>query len=626
VALFVKSAAPGPPRIFSETIALLRNLAPVPNKPRDEVRRGNNLVVSGLATVVKAALVNLALFGIVFGIFCPGYDTNDDLYMQLIASGFYTGHPGEFLVFTNFLIGKALSFFYSHFGTFNWYLFYLVSVHFMASTGIAFLVFRRLQHWSFILVYAVFFVVVESRILVSLQFTTTASLAGVTGLLFLVDGLSRRAAFSWSTTLIGVCFIGLTVAIRELVLPLILILALPFLCERFGVAGWRRLLVSMALCGSVGLGLHALNSWHSRRDPEWTQFTEYNELRGKIHRTKLESYLPLVAPKVGWSANDAAMFSNWYFAEPEVFGSLAQMRSIVAQLQGAAALEKTSLQPRRIQFYLPNLLTGWAGNLVTLALMTALATIVLDGRTRRRYIITVSLSYVVFWLISTYLRETSRLPQRVSLAMPMLLHAICLYWAVCGNSSAANVTASAWHVFTAALRRVGLLRTPIRTSVFAWTAVYLFLLMQLGQGISATSDNNRRIKSASRRIDTPLRTLWHGSKVLLVALPYDSGLEQSLAYSHRSSVPFTILPYGWLTHSPIFNQIVRDFRLHPFSESLLERPDVFFLMEARWIEPLRTFYCEHFGIQVGFDMVLNTDEDPSERALQLHVYKISREP
>src|SRR5258708_6481795 len=51
-----------------------------------------------------ALLLNAALFGIFLSVFTPCYETNDDLIMQHIASGFYTGHPSEYLVFTSVLI------------------------------------------------------------------------------------------------------------------------------------------------------------------------------------------------------------------------------------------------------------------------------------------------------------------------------------------------------------------------------------------------------------------------------------------------------------------------------------------------------------------------------------------
>jgi hypothetical protein len=71
-------------------------------------------IVGGPARRFKAllwaAVVNLILFGLFLTCATSVYETNDDLMMQRIASGFHTGHPDEHLVFTNVLIGWALRF------------------------------------------------------------------------------------------------------------------------------------------------------------------------------------------------------------------------------------------------------------------------------------------------------------------------------------------------------------------------------------------------------------------------------------------------------------------------------------------------------------------------------------
>src|SRR5690242_15637487 len=90
-----------------------------------------------LKLISLAALINGLLFLIFFACVTPGYENNDDLGMQLIASGFYTGHPSECLVFTNFLLGLVLRCLYQVSVTHNWYLIYLVTVHYIASTAIA---------------------------------------------------------------------------------------------------------------------------------------------------------------------------------------------------------------------------------------------------------------------------------------------------------------------------------------------------------------------------------------------------------------------------------------------------------------------------------------------------------
>ena len=71
--------------------------------------------------VIWAAVMNLVLFGLFLTCATPVYETNDDLVMQGIASGFYTGHPDGHLVFTNFLVGRALQFLYGNWGGCNWY-------------------------------------------------------------------------------------------------------------------------------------------------------------------------------------------------------------------------------------------------------------------------------------------------------------------------------------------------------------------------------------------------------------------------------------------------------------------------------------------------------------------------
>ena len=114
--------------------------------------------------------------------------------------------------------------------------------------------------------------------------------------------------------------------IREPVGPFLAIVACPFVVERFGLRGLRRLLIVGSTCIALGIVVHEANHWYLQRDPAWAEFREYNELRGRIHRTAREAYLMEAAPSVGWTKNDAEMFHNWYFADPEVFGSLSKMR------------------------------------------------------------------------------------------------------------------------------------------------------------------------------------------------------------------------------------------------------------------------------------------------------------
>src|SRR5574340_1257988 len=98
---------------------------------------------NGLRLLGLAALLNAILFGLFLACGTPYYETNDDLSMQLIASGSFTGQPSEYLVFTNVVIGWVLRILYETWNGPNWYMIYLLAVHFASLTALAFVFLSR---------------------------------------------------------------------------------------------------------------------------------------------------------------------------------------------------------------------------------------------------------------------------------------------------------------------------------------------------------------------------------------------------------------------------------------------------------------------------------------------------
>jgi hypothetical protein len=570
----------------------------------------------GFQALIWAAVLNLLLIGLFLACATPVYETNDDLMMQLIASGFHTGHPDGHLVYTNILIGWVLQFLYGAWAGYNWYFIYLVAVHYAALTAIAFLVVSRRGGWLFTFLYVGFFLIVEMRILLHLQFTTTAFLAGTAGLLLLVDGLQPAQPARWPKVIIGFAFAGIMCLVREPVAMLFLIIAFPFILERLGLTQWRRLLGMGLAFTFTFVVLHGINRWAYQRDPAWAEFTEYNQMRGEIHVTALEKFIPQAAPAVGWSENDGWMFSKFYFPEPEVYAGAAKMRVFLDKLKMLARAEPASSWRFTASFlYLPKILWRDAGILMKLALLNAVWCIAAAGIFRRRCLVTLLISYGVFVVFCFYLIMTARLPERVSYNIPLFINAICLYWATGFGNLPVAMTQPAWRA--KALRLVGLVLIPI------WAAVYLSVLADLAQSLWWANASNRHLEQISRKILQPIRAGLPAPKPpILIAIPLDSMLEQCLFfYSSAEQVPFSLVPYGWITHSPIFNQVLERHRLQPYSLSLVDRRDIYFMMEPGWLEPLKIFYREHYGLDVRFDMVLNTDEIPQFADCRLHLYQ-----
>ena len=579
----------------------------------------------GFQALLWAAVVNLILFGLFLACATPFYETNDDLMMQMIASGFLTGHPDEHLVFTNVLIGGALRFLYGTGAGCNWYYIYLLAVHCAALTAIAFLVVSRRGGWLFTLLYVGFFLFVEAPILLYLQFTTTAFLAGIAGLLLLVDGLQPGHPAHWPKVIAGIAFAGLMCLIREPVALLFAVIACPFLLERLGLAQWRRLLGTFLTIAGILLVLHGIDHRAYQRDPAWAEFSEYNRLRGKIHGTALMKFIPKAAPTVGWSEIDAWMFSKFYFSDPDVYAGVPRMRLFLDRLKVLAQDEPASSLKFSASFlFLPKIFRHAASTLMVLAVLNAMWCILAAGAFRRRCLATLLIYYGLFVVLSFYLLRTARLPDRVSYNIPLFIHVICLYWATGFHNLSVAITRPDWlNVFLAPPWRAKALRLATLTLIDIWVVLYLFCLAEWTLGMWSANTFNRNLEQISHKIHEPIRTLMPDQKTpILIAMPADSVLEQCIFFqSSAEKSPFFLVPYGWITHSPLFNQILERHRLRPYSLSLVDRQDVFFLMETKWLEPLWKFYYEHYGLDVRFDLVLNTDGMPQFEGCKLHLYQ-----
>ena len=155
-----------------------------------------------------AALTVILVFGLVFAIFEPGFDTNDDAVMNMIVAGKGYGlAPDEHMVFTNVLIGFVLKYLYTVFPTVPWYGGYLLAVHFVVQVTMLYCVVRTRYTRLRLRLYLAYFAAAELYLLNNLQFTSTAFLAGQAGILLLM--LAMRRSSSEGRWLVRVSALGI---------------------------------------------------------------------------------------------------------------------------------------------------------------------------------------------------------------------------------------------------------------------------------------------------------------------------------------------------------------------------------------------------------------------------------
>jgi hypothetical protein len=301
------------------------------------------------------------------------------------------------------------------------------------------------------------------------------------------------------------------------------------------------------------------------------------------------------------------------------------MRTLNMALKEAAKHEPLLSGFSGLYLFLPKLLGRDAGLLTWLALLNAAWCICFSKSQRIRYLVTFSATYVVLALLCFYIRETARLPARLTYNMPLFLNAICLYWASrMPRDSESGAPSNFLIACLAALRRAGLMRLPLGALLPFWVVAYAYILSEINQNLLYRDACQRSLKMVSQKMPAAIRGLSAGTKFpTIILLPFNSILEQSPFFLPPQSQPrCALVPYGWLTHSPIFKQILQERSLEPYSTSILNRDDVFLLMDgARWIKPLQAFYKDHYSMTVWFDLVLDTDDNSEFRDCQLQLYK-----
>jgi len=224
---------------------------------------------------VVAVASSVLLLGSLLAVATPYYQTNDDATMHLRSAGvLLTEQPSEFLLFTHPLIGLALSSLYELQPAWPWYPMHLLLAHLCVAVASGWL---ALRSWGAkgLLAAACFVVIVQSRFIWNLQFTTVAMLLGVLGVLLLRRGESKAEwvlggmMVAWAPLVRFESFqacaaLGFTLMVADA-------MSRPFA---------RRWLWIATALGVLLLAVPASFQAYYGADPQWADFGEKNSLKG----------------------------------------------------------------------------------------------------------------------------------------------------------------------------------------------------------------------------------------------------------------------------------------------------------------------------------------------------------
>ena len=204
-----------------------------------------------------------------------GFEENDDVMMCMIANGTYSGVPDFHLVYINVIYGWVLTLLYRLTTAIEWYTLSFAVLQILSMSAIVYCVWTtpNRARWERIL-WLIILYVLWIRIIVALQFTTTAGIVCLAGCMLLLQQ-SKKARWS------GVLFVLVGALIRFYAAGLVGLLMAPIILYTYRFE-WRKYMAIVVMLMAV-VGCRIANHAVYDSDPEWRYFRAYNQLRAQLN-------------------------------------------------------------------------------------------------------------------------------------------------------------------------------------------------------------------------------------------------------------------------------------------------------------------------------------------------------
>lgn len=584
---------------------------------------------AGDSPLAFALLAVLLLQATVLVVFQPSYETNDDVFMTMIASGQgFCPAPDEHLLFTNVIVGQALKRLYTAWPGIPWYGCYLLTIHYLAQVALLYCALTADKQRSFggdkyavgaigslqsaeaassstrrrLTLYLIYFAIVELPMLNTLQFTATAFLAAQAGLFLLWMAARRRCVQPQASvglrTSAGAAMLLVAGLVRVESLLMAVLVSAP-LGLTLARHPWRRTLLPSAGAAALAAILILLATQYDRRsyeqDPRWSDFFGYNELRVKFNDYQWTTYTPQTAggfSAVHWSANDHEMIAHWFFDDPAVY-SEANLRAIVTSYPWKSA--------RLTLGYAWQAFRKVFGDRSVCAVLLVLPFFLFYGdRERRARWAVLGCAGMAVALVVLLTCNTKLLPPRIYFPLLSFPLAVALLFPARVATTAATVSSSVALNSSGFITRLRELAACNAQSRWA-RAVAAMLIVGLAVGSYRQVRRTVRVHRERHALQAFLDEQRPFGRNLVVcwgpALPFEflSPLDN---LSSWSGLPLVNLV--WTQRTPWQEATKARFGISNLPEAIYQRDDVVLVASRADLALYETFAKEHFGADVQF--------------------------
>ena len=525
-------------------------------------------LTSPLKYIILAILINLLLFTIFFCSITPRYQTNDDNSMEAIASGNRTGQPSEYLIFINVLIGKILVFFYNNFLNINWYpvLFYLL--HFLSMTVICYCLILKKGFAFGLAFFLLIFTFFELFMLANLQYTTTASVTAISGVLLFLTHWDSKGYKLYIAMAASIFLFLFSALIRESMAYLLLLLFLVLLLFKFIKKPSLTIPIFIIIATILFASSYFYNIKYYQKDPQWKFYVQYNRLRSKIldySQFSFNDETKDVYKTVGWSENDVKMYRSWFFNDLEIY-SVEKLQYVVNNINDHNGTGETfnelkksfnSIDSKTKVFFL----------FFLIFLIPAMI------KKRNKYLLLILIPTIA---ASLYFSYAGRLPDRVFI--PIIFYA----------------TIASIH-FTRPVDLTFLSNSGRKVLQISTVIVCVAIAISVFATTSFTSRINS-IKQKEFEITIDNMKKEGGLYVRWGAVPLHD--RKVFFYTPESLKGLKYIQQGWSMHSPIYNEILERYSIENIYLDIIERDDIYVLCSKEQANIFKIFMKEHYSLAV----------------------------
>jgi len=524
-----------------------------------------------------AFIINIVLFSLVFGVFTPMFETSDDLTMMQIASGLRYGEPSEYLVFINVILGLILKFFYQQFVTVNWYVIFLYLIHFCSTTIILTVFLKQNQSLYILGLYLSLFVPFEVFFLVNLQWTTTAMIAGCSGIISLIDVGRKQSKQQWTVYLSGIILLIISGWIRFNVYKLLILIFIPFIMLKIIQTREIKFVIPIIISGLILIGTSEFHNFYYDRDPAWKHYNEYNKLRIQLTDYPYMEYSPRtksVLDEIGWSENDFNILKNWIPFDQDIY-TIDALRHITSRIGPGDQHFSDILQTAK------GVLEEVAPMRLGFSFLTVIVALLLVGKKNRLTVITV---LIIAASTIVYLIYLGRLPMRV-------LHSILFSW----NLINLYLLSLEEGLFD---RKISSLRS--RKIFLISTSLIILILLSYAIFVDYRYNENRIKEEEKAGTNDAIDELSQYEFVYALAPGLFKNQNLQISLDNTLNLEFEdIYLGGWFVPSPIHNNELSKYGIEPNFPALI-RNDILIVGRNHHLRKLMISLRENYQIYVNF--------------------------